>query len=84
MVVELCACLEIFYGFVARLLQPTFTTKWAWAGLGWVGLGVSQPCCRVYWGWTPAPADHLQPPGLGLVWAGCHRCWGGVEARDTV
>ena len=40
-VAELSACLEIFYGFVARLLQPTFTTKWAWpglgSGLGWAG-----------------------------------------------
>ena len=39
MVAALHACLEIFYGFVARLLQPTFTTKWAWARPGWAGLG---------------------------------------------
>ena len=66
MVVELRACLEIFYGFVARLLQPTFTTKWA--GLGWachslaaeyIGPGLllllrDLQCCR--------------PPELGLAW----------------
>ena len=80
MVVELRACLEIFYGFVARLLQPTFTTKWA--GLGWachslaavyIGPGLllllrDLQCCRpLSWGWPD-----------------CHRCRGGVEARDTV
>ena len=57
------------------------------SGLGWAGLGVSQPCCRVYWARAPAPAEGpavLQAPELGLAWPGCHRCRGGVEARDTV
>ena len=38
--------------------------------VGWAGLGVSQPCCRVYWARAPAPAEGpavLQPPVLGLA-----------------
>ena len=54
--------------------------------MGWAGLGVSQPCCRVYWARAPAPAEGpavLQAPCAGAGQAG-HRCRAGVEARDTV